>query len=151
MSREGRNLKATEMITFHCPNLNMNKCRANSSRKAKEMLKRRLWCWYRHYGVRHRTFKYHTRKHTYTHNTYTEVNMSKITLSNVTHAHICKSIYLSFKGLTGSEFHLSECLIDTGGPLAGDKAGRVWNWQLPWIETGSKVRWALSPFLHVPS
>jgi len=41
------------------------------------------------------------------------------------HGHICKSIYLSFKSPTASEFHLSEYLMDTGSPLARDKAGRV--------------------------
>jgi hypothetical protein len=56
-------------------------------------------------------------------NTYTDFKVPNITLSNVIHMYT--SIYLSFKGPTDSKIHLSQYLMDTGGPLARDKAGRL--------------------------
>jgi len=67
----------------------------------------------------------HTHIHTHTHkqNTYTDFKVSNFTLSNVMHMYT--SIYLSFKRQTVSKFNLSQYLMDTGGPLAKDKAGRL--------------------------
>jgi hypothetical protein len=96
--RDERNLKTTEVIILHCPNLNINKCRANSVRKAEQevvILVQALRCPTPYFQI----------SHTHAHNIHTDVKVPNITLPNITY--IYTGSFLSFKRPTGSEFHLS--------------------------------------------